>query len=221
MFLSNNSDDEEDFEDAADGGRAVVTGSIPAAPRPHPVNVPAAAQQRVSTADNGDSTGNVASCSLCLSSLEGFDVVGCGDCSRNFHAEKRCLGVDDSVIKVLLGDNGGAVKYVCCTCRLGTKTDSREEGCTVQILGIISSLAADIKVLTESVMKLQQSEPKPLIIPESGSNPEISPNGSLGNNNGVMHREDVLLEVREICEREKRKESIILRGVGDVSVSQA
>ena len=165
--------------------------------------------------------GPAPSCSLCCSSLGDARVVSCGDCCRVFHAERICLGVDQSVIDVLLNDNLGAVKYVCCKCRGSSSVGaSSKRDCGMdQILNIIGCLVSDMKKLTESVSKLNLGQSPPCVVRES------DPVVIAGNSDRVqeerLDRSTILSEVREIYEREKRKSSVILRGVGDISVQHA
>ena len=70
-------------------------------------------------------------------------------CSRKFHAEERCLGVNHTVIEVLLVDNS-AISYNCCVCRSSSNNINGSMG---QVMGIISSLVSDMrKVMAKNVI---------------------------------------------------------------------
>ena len=180
-----------------------------------PVDVPVIVSGTEASCSPGAFHAVAAKCALCSSLIDGRKTVSCGDCGKNFHAEKLCLGVDQSVIDVLLGGDRCAVKYVCCSCRGSSRPGTPDAGMT-QLLHIIGGHVSDMRKLSETVSKLH------------GERESSSQNGGYSSQNvGVnvnpvqVDKIDVMSEVREICEREKRKSSVILRGVGDITVQQA
>ena len=124
--------------------------------------------------------------------------INCVVCKSSFHADSMCVGVGADAIKVLLADRGGAVTYRCCQCRLGDPGDS---GGYNQLVHIVGDLVRELKSL-----KLRDSR-API------STVDVS-----GQGNQSVSRETVLNHVRELREREKRADFIILRGLGNVSL---
>ena len=152
-------------------------------------------------------------CSLCGQVLLS-QSVSCGDCGSMFHPDTLCLGVDHGVIDVLLADTQGAVKYVCCGCRVGRGGSSGGQGAFTQLLNIVGSLVGEVKDLTRKFSSIGGGS--------IDANPNIVPQGvSLaGEGHHGQSGQSIMGEMRELYEREKRKSSIILRGVGDVSVEE-
>ena len=124
-------DSDDEFADAAEDGE---TETLP--PQHHPGNNRVTPDQGMSHSGVLRSVSNV--CHLCQGEL-GNEVVSCGDCSLKFHAEKICLGVEEDVIRVLLRESGGAIKYVCCICRNGKGETEQlgKDGAIPQMLGMI------------------------------------------------------------------------------------
>ena len=168
-----------------------------------PVSVPASDDQDQSLVSAGGQPGRNA-CDLCQRML-GESVVICHVCTRRFHAVKSCLGVEDETIEVLMRENNGAIKYVCCTCRNedpGSVEDSVGNNKAIpQILSIIGRLVNNVSQLSESA-----SAPKSHI--PADISPGLQHTPSMNGNSVMSH-------IRELHEREKRKSSIVLRGFGD------
>ena len=201
------------------GDDAAVDGGDSTLPIPSPVTVPVAVSGTVSPGLSGASRTDASKCALCFSLIGGRSTVGCGDCNKVFHADRLCLGVDQPVIDVLLGGDSCAVKYVCCSCRASPKCGvSGEVGGFSQMLNIIGGLVSDMRKLTESVSKLQGSQE---VVPSNGVRVQNVTNKDDTGAGIAIDKSLVMSEVREMYEREKRKDSVIIRGVGDVSVQQA
>ena len=79
-------------------------------------------------------------CALCSVNLHGMTSVACEKSSRKFHAEESCLGVNHTVIEVLLIENS-AISYNCCVCRNSSNNFNRSMG---QVICIIRSLVSDM-----------------------------------------------------------------------------
>ena len=81
-------------------------------------------------------------CSLCQLLISGSDFVDCEGCHGSFHANTRCLGIQQDEIIVLLKKTSGALFYRCCICRSG-KTGA--VGAISQIMGMIGALVQSDK----------------------------------------------------------------------------
>ena len=148
--------------------------------------------------------------------LDPYKSIVCGECGSGFHPERLCLGVDQDVIDVLLRDNQGAVRYICCGCRSGSSVDSSvggEQSAFKQLLSIVGGLVGEVKELTGRIGSMSGNATGPRDQNEVITGGNGATNGHTGSS--------VMEEVRELYEREKRKTSIILRGVGEVTVEEA
>ena len=190
-------------------------GTVPAVPPvggsssacPSPLSDPVVVSVDVSP--QTDVVRAVRQCSLCSGSLSG-QVVSCGDCGSGFHSDSLCLGVNQSIIDVLLQDES-AVSYRCCRCRgkPGRTSSSQDNGVVSQMMGIIGSLVAEVRKLADTVACIRRGDGGDLPPPEVSRNRPVP---LVGNT--------VMSEVREVYEREKRKSCIIIRGVGDASAKE-
>ena len=153
--------------------------------------------------------GNCRLCSLELTPNRRY--VQCGGCRGVFHGDTLCLGVSGDELKVLLNNTNNSIKYNCCGCRNSRSSggsggvDSSNNAAITQMLVILGQLIKEVSGLKE----------------KSGERPDNSDESNGGRAAGVNVRDDVVLDqIREIRERDKRKESIILRGFGNLSEQQ-
>lgn len=146
-------------------------------------------------------------CALCCSEVVG-QVIRCGGCSRRFHPELLCLGVSESSITALLEATDGSITYKCCSCRVVSTGggDSVSGEAMTQVLSIIGGLVAQVRSLTKDIGILRSSAP--------------SVSGDRAGSRAAPFESSVMVEVREVYEREKRKASVVLRGLGDIPVDQ-
>ena len=125
------------------------------------------------------------------------------------HAEERCLGVNQTVIEALLIDNS-AIRYNCCVCRSSSNNINGSMG---QVVDIIGSLVSDIrKVMAE--MSLLKGDTHRLNDSVDASNvPGDSISETAISQMPFSSGNAILNEIREVYERDKRKNSVVLRGV--------
>ena len=134
-------------------------------------------------------------CGLCQLPTDQVKV-GCSNCGKFFHAEALCLGVSSAIISVLLSDQSGALAYQCCLCRM---VQTGDRAWLLQLMRIVGAL-----VRQNRMARVKDSTPI-----QRGDNPEVS-----------CRREEILAQVREVREREKRKDSIIVRGFRGISIAE-
>ena len=123
-----------------------------------------------------------------------------------------CLGVERSIIEVLLQENS-ALSYRCCRCRVspGRLGSSQDGGGLTQVLSIIGGLVSEVRKLTEKFSEghgVRESSNDDLSISDQGRHP------------APVRSSDIMAEVRELYEQDKRKRSVILRGVGNASCEE-
>ena len=137
--------------------------------------------------------GSVVECGMCRLPTE-HAKVECTECKEFFHGDPLCLGVKPEVCTGLLADTDGAVLYRCCSCRLKHTNDA---------IGL-SQLTRIVGEIVRSVRSNKAQSPP---VASSAEAPRSTPN-----------RDAILAQVREVREREKRKDCIIIRGFRNMSV---
>ena len=134
-------------------------------------------------------------CGLCQLPTDQVKV-GCTNCGKFFHAEALCLGVSSAIISVLLSDQSGALAYQCCLCRM---VQTGDRAWLLQLMRIVGAL----------VRQTRMARVKDPIPTQRGDTSDVS-----------CRREEILAQVREVREREKRKDSIIVRGFRGISIAE-
>ena len=77
------------------------------------------------------------------------NTVACEKCSKKFHVEERCLGINHTNIEALLIDNN-AISYTCCVCH---RSSNNFNGFMGEAMDIIDSSVSDMrKVMAEMSM---------------------------------------------------------------------
>ena len=153
-------------------------------------------------------------CSFC--SLEvGGPRICCQVCKGTFHAEVVCLGVNSDVVDVLKRNDDGALSYNCTECRLVSTNNSATEGSYGPVL---KQVICTVKELTKYVRDKGQGDGSRHV--HGSSNPDGSHWQTMPQRGQTLSRNDVLDQVRELKEREKRADSIIFRGFGDVALEE-
>ena len=137
--------------------------------------------------------GGISMCGLCRLPTEQTKVE-CTDCRKSFHGDPLYLGVNPEVCAGLLADTDGAVLYRCCSCRLKHPNDAIGLSQLTRIVGELVKAVRSNKAHSPPVTSSAE-------VPRSTSN-----------------RDAILAQVREVQEREKRKDCIIIRGFRNMSV---
>ena len=137
---------------------------------------------------------------------------------RYFPPDSLCLGVSMDVVWVLLTSNQDhALSYNCCSCRFQRYNQAFNENSGLSDNGAMKQLLFSVGEIAREVRELKSGGG----ISRStrlNDNREIMRN--LPNTNGAnlgVGREQVFQHLVELREREKRVNSIVLRGLGDVS----
>ena len=122
-----------------------------------------------------------------------------------FHGGSLCSGISDEELNVLINNSNNALVYKCCHCRIsnvGSGGGRQENNSAMkQMLIIIQKLIQEVTELKEH--PLQQTSQ--------------GDNGAPTRLDNVVHENNVLSSIREINERDKRKNGVILRGFGQLS----
>ena len=154
-------------------------------------------------------------CSFCSLEVSG-PTICCQVCKGNFHAEVVCLGVHSDVVEVLKRNEDGALSYNCTECRLVNTNNSATEGSygpvLKQVICTVKELAKFVRVESHGNGSKQAKC--------CSGNPSGLQSQPIPQREQTLSRNDVLDQVRELKEREKRADSIIFRGFGDVSLEE-
>ena len=138
-------------------------------------------------------------CAFCTAVL--LDkTVRCSGCGDLFHAHEACCGVGNRIIYCLLTEKCGALQYFCCRCRV--RVDGRRDAC-----GAAGASSLDWLLKIVAVLSRRESE-------MAGKLEAISHRCERAGEQAVggLSRESVQIELRELQERERRQNSIVLRG---------
>ena len=175
-------------------------------------------------------------CGFCIASLVGTRVH-CFTCNQAFHPSQGCLGISVEAINVLIDGNNGATPYRCCECRSkptsngGDHQGGDSEG-YLQLVKLMQSMKRELDELKSKSVgdRVRQARVDGAV---NNNNQTVGNeawhtsqysrvrNGAghanrndpqTPHDSGTIGRDEVLSHLKELREREKRVESIILRG---------
>ena len=183
-------------------------------------------------------------CGTCNVDL-GNDPIGCDKCEMWVCSTEMCSGLPQNVIETIIQYDGSGIQFVCLKCRVSLTTagcSTRTSNYQPQLAEIITQLAQQIKGiccelrelkahvqgLTQAQQSAQTNAPSPDLPPTSSAGPAQShdpahprdpaaPNPSQPA--GKEYRAIIRDELREIREQEKRRQSIIVKGLKVSSAS--
>ena len=184
-----------------------------------------------STPNNSDSKSNTSTaskfkaagasrvdkCGTCKLAVDD-DGIGCDRCEDWFHPSTMCMGLPDSVIDNIANFGGHGVLFVCTLCRLNKSStqssrlssgnDNDQTIAVKQLFEMVSSLCGAVRnLMAAGSFPTAQAPPAPV-----PSTPGRLTNDELDTR--------IYEQVREVNERERRRESIIIRGLPDVDIDQ-
>ena len=157
-------------------------------------------------------------CGFCSDPLL-VEAVGCDRCLKKFHPRETCLGVVGQVISALLAGDG-MINYVCCDCRIGGQRPGMDapprtgDSGLPQLLDLAKNLVSELnRIMNEvRVMRVQANNP---VGENTRPNASAPPTAT-----GMPSTNEVLAGIREIQEREKRKETVVFRGFAAMDTQQ-
>ena len=148
-------------------------------------------------------------CVTCSHEVGKFFAIQCDRCFGWVHGATQCSGLAQKVVQVILDNNAKGATYVCTSCRLKNSNEGRgnQSGeIPIQLFETVRGLASTVRELVAEVkeLKLRQINFDPATANPAG-----------GNINQESIRSMLREETVEFMEQEKRKQSIIIRGLGD------
>ena len=186
-------------------------------------------------------------CGTCCRDV-GNNPIGCDECEIWVHNTEMCSGLSLDMIKAIEKYEGAGIKFVCTKCRLdfstkrgGSPTSSTEmhlvelvKHLSQQLMGICSV----VQQLKAEICMIRQSESAPTnstnqIVPQPSAHVPMPSDPSLMTSApgakpltipgppSTEYRKVVREELRELQEQQKRRSSLVIRGLGADSAGAA
>lgn len=157
-------------------------------------------------------------CMTC-SNDAGNDAIGCDKCKMWVHNSEMCSGLPQSLLDAIKEYGGRGINFVCTKCRIQTETDGSSTGgiqplvieLVNQIFQQMKGLCSAVQNLTDRVTELA-SRPAPAPVPTQAPAPLPSATDSASKPNPA-YQTAIRKEIQEMNEREKRRSSIIVKGL--------
>ena len=171
----------------------------------------------------------------------GSDPIGCDKCETWVCSTEMCSGLPQNVIETIIQYDGSGIQFVCLKCRVSLTTaggSTRTSNYQPQLAEIITQLAQQIKGiccelrdlkahvqgLTQAQQSAQTNAPSPSAPTTSAGSaqphdqvhqrdPSVPAASTPSQPAGKEYRAIVRDELREIREQEKRRQSIIVKGL--------
>ena len=158
-----------------------------------PPNSTSANPSSIQTAQSAATDTTPVPCGMC-SELVYQSGIGCDRCSRWFHPAPTCVSLEPDDITIVQRYGGQRIHFVCTFCLIGETTTGGSA------TAALSHLHQSVRSLSTAVNKLLSRNPNP----QQQASLSDSP---------TQLRTIIRAESYEIAEREKRKLSLIIRGI--------
>ena len=170
----------------------------------------------------------------------GDNPIGCDECEVWVHSTEMCSGLPEDLIHAILNYGGEGIRFICMTCRLKPSPPAQAEGSAstagtgqdqVHLIGTIQqlfqqfrgmcSMIADLSDQFKHLTEAMKSPPVQSADQASMPGPAPGPQPPISNPPEQPALRDVIAEeVREMREREKRKQSIIIKSQSTKSTAE-
>ena len=232
------------------GGRTGSVSTVPSdaterqrADRTNSAELEQAGGDEPECAEAQDDAPEVHQCGMCGHNV-GNDAIGCDKCTNWVHPSEMCSGLPTEVIKSIQSVRGNAILFVCTNCRVkppSSGISTRHSGTNAGTGGsdqLIQQLFLSVKGICAAVMELTvrldkalsgtqippataaQSHPDP----SHGKNHPAPPNSGNPDQANPAPTDDyrtvIRQEMREMQERAKRRQSVIIKGLQAQSARQ-
>ena len=165
----------------------------------------------------------VQNCVSCSGDV-GDSAIGCDRCERWVHNTVMCSGLPQHMIEAIAKYEGAGISFICTNCRLdrgnspsGSQVPSNE--IIVQLFQQIKGICSTVKELVDQVKALTTAVPAPQ--PAAPAPPPVPiPSEIPGSQQPTPdYRSIVHEELKEMKERDKRRQSVIIKGLRATSSS--
>lgn len=150
------------------------------------------------------------------------DVIGCDSCERWVCSTVMCSGLPQQLLNAINEYSGDGIQFICMQCRISRQSSPTKSSQT-QMMELISQLfqqvqgiCTTLQGLTDKVTLLTSkpiSQPNPEPAPEITQHPKCLTSPSQPPTKPDEYRAIIRDEVKEIREREKRRHSVIVKGL--------
>ena len=164
-------------------------------------------------------------CGSCAKDV-GDDAIGCDSCEVWVHATEMCSGLPQNLITAIDQYNGGGIQFICTKCRVdhtSGRGKSPSSATEPHVAETLSQLSQHIKgicsVIQELMSQVKQLSAQPKPVGHADHNPQsvlshaAGPPGNPQAQPPHDYRAAIREEMRELREREKRSQSIIIKGL--------
>lgn len=180
---------------------------------------PAKTRRRRKRAQGGDdkdeSSANEEQYCVSCSKIAGDTAVGCDSCERWVCNTEMCSGLPKQLLDAINAYDGGGVTFICIKCRIERQSSpSKAQPQMLELIGQLfqqmQGLCSTVQGLVEKVALLSsqpkaQTEPPPTTHHPQPIQSHPKPM--------EQYREMVRDEVKEMQERDKRRQSVIVKGL--------
>lgn len=180
----------------------------------------------VSTPSSSDAPGSqqqgVQNCVSCSGDV-GDTAVGCDRCEGWVHNTEMCSGLPQHMLDAIAKYDGAGISFICINCRL-VRGNSPSSGSMPPndliaqmfqqikgICGIVRDLVEQVKGLTSTATSQKVTTPPDAV---------CQPSPGQSQQPAADYRTIVHEELKEMRERDKRKESVIVKGLAASSASE-
>ena len=149
----------------------------------------------------------------------GMSPIGCDECETWVHGTEMCSGLPKDVLDAILKYDGHGIKFSCMKCRLKPQSKANSSsGADKEIRGtlqqlfqqfcgmctVLTELSSQVKAFTQDNCRTLQADASIPQHPAAAPIPSPPP---------APDRALIREELKEMREREKRRQSIIIRGL--------
>ena len=162
----------------------------------------------------------VDACATCMKDVVGNACIGCDSCERWVHNTEMCSGLPRKLLDAITEHDGSGIAFYCTLCRISrqkvqSSSPSQAQGLMteliMQLFQQIQGICSSVQALTEQVKNVSVS---PSTSQTLNSCPASLPQNPAQQPASAEYRTAIREEIREMTERDKRKHSIIIKGLG-------
>ena len=151
---------------------------------------------------------------LCVSCSKdvGDSAIGCDKCEHWVHGTEMCSGLPQRVIDTIMEYDGRGISFVCTKCRI-TRKSSTSNNAQPLMVELVTQIFQQMKGLCNTVQNLMDQVKALSSKPTPPSAPAPTAPSLPSKPTQEEYRASIRKEVQEMNEREKRRSSIIIKGL--------
>ena len=151
---------------------------------------------------------------LCVSCSKdvGDAAIGCDKCEHWVHGTEMCSGLPQRVIDTIMEYDGRGISFVCTKCRI-TRESSTSNNAQPLMVELVTQIFQQMKGLCNTVQNLMDQVKTLSSKPPPSSAPAPTAPSLPSKPTQEEYRASIRKEVQEMNEREKRRSSIIVKGL--------